>query len=491
MTLFPLRLGLPEGVDEPGLAGRLSWVTGIRLGFITLLLGLTQAFYLHAGFAGDSFSVRLVLLTLGSAYALAGAYAAVLRRGRHLEGLALTQVVFDQITWTFLVYVSGGATSGATAFYGLTCLTGAILVGLRGAAVAALCGTACFSLLCLGFATGSLPTPPDQPSEAYAASGSQLVFAYAVNLLVIMVVMMLGGYLAERLRLAGGRLVEATRRAQEAERLAAIGRLAAGMAHEIRNPLGSILGCVQILGSSEAMDAESRELCGIVERETVRLNDLVTDMLELSRPRKPVIGAADLARTAREIVQLATRSGRGSDVTVRYDGPDELVVQADAGQLRQVVWNLVRNAVQVNGPGAPVTVRVTAPDEAEPARLEVVDEGPGIPPAARDRLFDAFFTTRSSGIGIGLAVVKRIVDDHGWSIDVESETGQGATFRVRLTSPLVRAPSASRTSLLPARAFRSVPPPKPGHPKSVPPRAAATSETDPPPSVDRMGSKPV
>jgi signal transduction histidine kinase len=178
-------------------------------------------------------------------------------------------------------------------------------------------------------------------------------------------------------------------------------------------------------------------------------------------------------------------------VTVRYDGPDELVVQADAGQLRQVVWNLVRNAVQVNGPGAPVTVRVTAPDEAEPARLEVVDEGPGIPPAARDRLFDAFFTTRSSGIGIGLAVVKRIVDDHGWSIDVESETGQGATFRVRLTSPLVRAPSASRTSLLPARAFRSVPPPKPGHPKSVPPRAAPSSETDPPPSVDRMGSKPV
>src|SRR6185369_10017211 len=105
------------------------------------------------------------------------------------------------------------------------------------------------------------PPPPDQPGAAYATSGSQLVFAYAVNLLVIMVVMMLGGYLAERLRLTGGRLVEATRRAQEAERLAAVGRLAAGLAHEIRNPLGSILGCVQILEASSEMGPESRELC--------------------------------------------------------------------------------------------------------------------------------------------------------------------------------------------------------------------------------------
>ena len=438
-----LRLGLPEGLAEPGLASRLSWVTALRLGFITLLLGLTQAFYLRAGFAVDSFSVKLVLLTLALAYALAGAYAAVLQRGRHLVALALTQVVFDQLTWTALVYVSGGATSGATAFYGLTCLTGAILVGLRGAAVAALSGTACFSLLCLGFATGSLPPPPDQPELAYASAGSQLVFAYAVNLLVIMVVMMLGGYLAERLRLAGGRLVEANRRAEEAERLAALGRLAAGMAHEIRNPLGSILGCVQILGASSDTSAESRELCGIIERETVRLNDLVSDMLDLSRPKKPQPREVDLAVTAREVVELASKSGRGGDVVVRYDGPDHALVDADAAQTRQVVWNLVRNAVQVSSPGAPVSVRVIAGSGAAPAMLEVADEGPGIPPETRDRLFDAFFTTRSSGMGIGLAVVKRVVDDHGWRIEVESEAGCGATFRVTFIAP---PPSPPRPS---------------------------------------------
>jgi signal transduction histidine kinase len=114
---------------------------------------------------------------------------------------------------------------------------------------------------------------------------------------------------------------------------------------------------------------------------------------------------------------------------VRYDGPSEsesIITRADAGQLRQVVWNLVRNAVQASSPGAEVMVKVSA------TMLEVHDDGPGIGAEAQGRLFDAFFTTRSSGMGIGLAVVKRIVDEHGWRIEVESKEGRGATFRVRM-----------------------------------------------------------
>ena len=126
---------------------------------------------------------------------------------------------------------------------------------------------------------------------------------------------------------------------------------------------------------------------------------------------------------------------------VRYDGPSDserLITRADAGQLRQVVWNLVRNAVQASSPGAKVLVRVAADVAASKRRsngatlLEVHDDGAGIGAEAKGRLFDAFFTTRSSGMGIGLAVVKRIVDEHGWRIEVESNEGRGATFRVRM-----------------------------------------------------------
>src|SRR5262249_2891374 len=122
---------------------------------------------------------------------------------------------------------------------------------------------------------------------------------------------------------------------------------------------------------------------------------------------------------------------RGGDVIVRYEGPGVAPVQADAAQMRQVVWNLMRNAIQASAPGAEVEVGIGATPDGG-LDLTVHDQGPGIPEEARARLFDAFFTTRSQGMGIGLAVVKRIVDDHGFAVEVDSGEGKGTTFRVRI-----------------------------------------------------------
>jgi two-component system, NtrC family, sensor histidine kinase HydH len=421
-------------------ASRLGWVVGLRLSFLAVLFGLTGIFYLRIGFGYRSFSIRILFYTLLAACAATGVLFALVRRRRHLGELVYVELVLDQLFWTVLIYVTGGATSGATALYGLTSVLGSILVGPRGALLTAVAGGMSYSLLCAGFVAGLLVTPPDQDPASYITEPLQLAYPYFLNLLVLIVVALLAEYLAERLRLTGGRLAEATQRAHDAERLAALGRIAAGLAHEIRNPLGSIVGSVQLLRSAKGLEDESRRLCGIVERETARINNLVEDMMQLARPHRPVLTEVDVARTTREVVALATQSGRGSDVVVRYDGPDEngrLPVRADAGQLRQVVWNLVRNAVQASSPGDQVLVRVfqTKPGGAvrmPSAVLEVHDDGPGIGPEARERLFDAFFTTRSSGIGIGLAVVKQIVDDHGWNVDVDSTAGRGATFRVTM-----------------------------------------------------------
>ena len=420
------------------LANRLAWLGGLRVVFLTLLFGLTASFYLRSGFQVATYSNRVLFVALAATYVWAALYFAALRRRKYMAELAYAELVVDQATWTALIYVTGGATSGATALYGLTCLAGAISIGPRGPIVAALASILFYLLLCGAFVSGVIAAPPDQPQSSYVIQLGEIIYPIFINLLVLMVVTVLAEYLAERLRLAGGRLAEATQRAEDAERLAALGRIAAGLAHEIRNPLGSILGSVQLLRTAEGLGDEARHLCAIVERETGRLNDLVDDMLQLARPRRPVRAEVDVARTAREVVALASQSGRGSDVHVRYEGPsenDSLVLQADPGQLRQVMWNLVRNAVQASSPGARVTVRVQAAQEktrASHATLEVHDDGAGIGDDALDRLFDAFFTTRSSGMGIGLAVVKRIVDEHGWSIEVESKEGRGATFRVHM-----------------------------------------------------------
>jgi two-component system, NtrC family, sensor histidine kinase HydH len=433
-----LTLGIPEIVGSAALPRRLAWLTGARLLFMSVALALVGSLYLGGRYEARYYSLKAGLVTFGCGFVLTAGYATVLRRGWQVELLADAQLVLDQVTWTAVVYLTGGAASGATSFYGLSCLVGAALTGLRGASVAAVSGGICYGALVTALARRWVLPPPDQPPGLYLPSSEELSFYVTVNLLVLVVVMLLAGTLADRLRWTGGELIAATERAQQAERMAALGRLAAGLAHEIRNPLGSIAGSVQLLRSGKGLDAEDRQLCDIIQREANRLNDLVTDMVDLSKPRKPNLALVDVTTVGREVVALAGKSGRAvSDVDVTFEGERKPVwVHADSAQLRQLVWNLVRNAVQASEAGEVVTVSVA--NGPEGVELSVVDRGVGIEEGQMALLFDAFFTTRSQGSGVGLAVVKRIADEHGFVIHVKSEAGRGAAFRV-LMGPAAQA----------------------------------------------------
>lgn len=422
------------GPEEPGLAARLAWITGLRLVFLTLFLGAVAFFYLGGELTRYPFSMRVVLGAIGSSYALGAVYASLLRRGLRLRRLALFQVGLDQLTWTAIVYVSGGPTSGATAFYALTCLTGAILVGSRGALVAAGVGTALYGGLCGGLAMGWVRTPVDQ--LPYVSTGSALVYPLLLNGLGIVVVALLAGYLAERLRITGGALEEAEQRAARAEHLAELGRISAWLAHEVRNPLGSISGSIEMLREAPGLEEEDKRLCDIVQREVKRLNELVGDMLDLAKPMTPEVTSVDVAALAREVVELAARSLAERDLTVTYAGPHAAAALCDGSHMRQVLWNLVRNAAQASPPRGRVDVVVR---EIAGGRIELVveDGGPGIPDAIKPTIFDAFYTSRSQGAGIGLAVVKRIVDDHapyGAAIRIDDRQPRGTAFTVTLRS---------------------------------------------------------
>jgi two-component system sensor histidine kinase HydH len=458
------------------LARRLAWVTAARLVLLSLLLGLLGLLNFKASVAWETFTIQTALGTLAVAFAVTALYAALLRDGRHMQRLVVLQLVIDPMLWTVIVYLSGGPSSGATSLYGLSCLTGAMLTGFRGAALAFGTGVFCFCALLAGLWSGVIPPPPDQPAYVYHAQPEEWLYAGVVHLLAMFVVTVLAGSLAERLRVTGGQLALAEERAQHAERLAALGRVAAALAHEIRNPLGSISGSIQLLRVSSALSDEDQRLCAIIVREASRLNDLVTDMMNLARPQRPMLACVDAAATAREVVDLAGQWGRAvSDVIVRYEGAARALVAADAAMLRQLIWNLVRNAVQACSAGGEVTVTVRrigadAPESShdeyrepvargslrEQVELCVEDDGVGLSEEAKERIFDAFFTTRAQGTGVGLAVVKRIADDHGFSIAVESASGQGATFTVRL-GPLVALPLGApviredRRTLFPSR----------------------------------------
>jgi two-component system sensor histidine kinase PilS (NtrC family) len=240
---------------------------------------------------------------------------------------------------------------------------------------------------------------------------------------------------------------------RRSSRLAGVGELAASIAHEIRNPLAAISGSVELLKNGES--ADSARLMDIVLREIERLDALIADFLQFARPAAPKLESIAVMALLDEIAEMC-RAACPIGVSVRVSGPADLRVSADATQLRQVIWNLVRNAVQAVGERGEIRLAAGLaagglPPQADgvadrsgsaggrgAVEIVVADDGPGITADALERIFDPFFTTKRTGTGLGLATVHRIITAHGGAIDVHSAPGAGAQFRVLL--PLGGAP---------------------------------------------------
>lgn len=221
------------------------------------------------------------------------------------------------------------------------------------------------------------------------------------------------------------------------EKLKALGGLAAGMAHEIRNPLASMSGSIQVLEDGLSYeDRDNRRLMDIVLREAARLNDIITDFLVFARPASGAMEVVDLKGLVKDILDVFRNSPVGSGVTISLEVADGLLVEADARQLRQVFWNLFLNGAQAMSGGGKLEIASRAGDGAM-AEITVSDSGDGVSPDDLERIFDPFYSTRESGTGLGLALVHRVVESHGGSIKVSSSQGEGSTFT--LTLPLAEA----------------------------------------------------
>lgn len=216
-----------------------------------------------------------------------------------------------------------------------------------------------------------------------------------------------------------------------ASALAAVGEMSAVIAHEVRTPLGILLSSAQILKREGQLSDEGRELVGFIESETTRLNRLVSSMLESTRPREPKFAPVALGELVRHAVGLLAAQAERQGVRVELDlrSRDE-AFDCDAEQMTQVLLNLIVNGLQILTGGG--RIRVGTRDEGEQLVIEIGDDGPGIAPEARQRIFEAFYFQREGGIGLGLAVVQKIVQAHGGQIEAqESELG-GALFRLTL-----------------------------------------------------------
>jgi len=224
------------------------------------------------------------------------------------------------------------------------------------------------------------------------------------------------------------RLEAASRRS---ERLATVGQLAAGVAHEIRNPLASISGSIELLRQAPVASDDDRTLMAIVHREIQRLNLLIGDLLDYANPRPPQRVDFDLGVLVEETLQVARADAAFAQVTMAMQVDRPLPVHADPAKLRQVLWNLLRNAADAAAAGGK-HVHVDAHRSFDATRITVTDDGPGIAADQLAHIFDPFFTTKSKGTGLGLAICHAIVAEHDGHIDVSSEPGKGTQMEVIL-----------------------------------------------------------
>jgi two-component system, NtrC family, sensor histidine kinase HydH len=230
---------------------------------------------------------------------------------------------------------------------------------------------------------------------------------------------------AEQLAAANQNLMAAEAAMRRSERLAALGQLSAGLAHELRNPLGSIKGSADLLARSASQsDPMAKELAEIISAEVDRTNSLVTRFLDFARPLEPRKTLVDVTQV---IEQAAGRAG--VDI-IRDYAPSLPQLAIDPELMEQVFLNLLTNAAQASPSGAPITVRTRA--VGGQAEISVIDQGSGIPADKKETIFNPFVTTKQNGVGLGLAIVAKIVDGHGGKMSVESQPGRGSTFRVLL-----------------------------------------------------------
>jgi two-component system NtrC family sensor kinase len=246
-------------------------------------------------------------------------------------------------------------------------------------------------------------------------------------------------YMMQQLR-ESRKEIETMHRTQmsRAEHLATLGELATGLAHEIRNPLAGIAGVIEIIGRDLPPTSPARDMVKDVRMEINQINRILTDLLETARPHPPQMMRSNLNTTVEHAVMLARQQVLSQPIRIELERAQELPeVEHDSDQIHQVVLNLLLNAVQaIEGQG---TVRVVIGKQGDCARIAVIDTGRGIPEQQLSQIFRPFYTTKGNGTGLGLSLVRRILEEHQGQINVTSELGKGSTFEVLLpfTAPAV------------------------------------------------------
>jgi signal transduction histidine kinase len=247
----------------------------------------------------------------------------------------------------------------------------------------------------------------------------------------------LAGILLDREQSLRRKKEEAEQRLRHTEKLWTLGQMSASIAHEIKNPLGSIRGAAHILQDPSTLPEEKIEFAAIVEKESARLDAVVNDFLAYSRPSPSKITQVNMGEILHAIQKQLSYQANENGVKIIFQSKnDDAVVEGDADRLHQVLLNIVINAIQAMPDGGKIEIECHKVDSHADGqlRIDITDNGPGIAPENFARIFEPFYSTKSQGTGLGLTTAREIINEHKGKIELESALGKGTSFHITLPS---------------------------------------------------------
>ena len=426
---------MPDYSNKPedDLYHKLEWVMFLRVVFTSLLLGSTIILQFSEKpfpLAGSFLIFYGLIVTI---FLLSFCYALIFKHIKRKLIFAYIQIGIDTFAVTIIIFVTGSFASIFSFLYLVVIIYSSMLLFRRGSMVmAVLCSIQYGILIDLEYYGIINPFSMNGGNVIDSYASSQVLFKVVITMVACFAVAFLSGFLSEQLRRTRNKLSALEDRIKRVERMAYMGEMAAGITHEIKNPLASLSGSIQILRKEIPYDPEHDKLMQIVLRETDRLSALANNFLLFAKPPAGKIEKIELESALTETVKLLKKDKAGTEnVSIMSKFSPNIWIEMDPVHLRQVIWNLLLNAVEaIEGEGL-IGIK-TYPIKHNYEGIEISDNGCGIADGHMQSIFDPFFTTKSSGTGLGLSIVHSILESYDTWLDVESKVDRGTKFSFKL-----------------------------------------------------------
>jgi two-component system sensor histidine kinase HydH len=408
---------------------KLKWLMLYRVLFSTLLLGSSVVLQLGESPPPIGTPLKLLYGLIVSVFFLSILYALVIDRLKNQVVFAYVQILTDTLMVSLILFVTGSFSSIFSFLYLVVIIYSSILLSIRGTLViAAICSIQFGIMMDFEYYGVIYPIVADEWMLASNRPLNEVLYKILITMTACFAVAFLSSFLSEQVRSTRKELRVMENHVKRVEKMATVGELAAGLAHEIKNPLASLTGSIQLLNEDIRYDPDHARLMQIILREADRLSSLATNFLLYARPPAGKVEAIELEKVLIETTELFEKDeSHDSRITTTKKTQSNLWVSMDPVHLRQILWNLLLNASEaIDGEGV-IDIQMYE-SKNKRACIKISDNGCGMSPEELKSIFDPFFTTKPSGTGLGLSIVHRILEAYDSWLSVESEESKGTTF---------------------------------------------------------------